>query len=130
MNLERLHEELDHEIRWQGIDKDYITEELAVHIVRAAYESYRMFLCLDCQVDTSEIGEYYMVHFELWRKINPADKGMLCIGCVEERLGRFLIPTDFLDAPINYKTHDDKSSDRLKARLGVTKTKGFNATAS
>ena len=42
-----------------------------------------------------------MVHDALWLKANPTDSGMLCIGCLEVRLGRTLTSEDFTDAPIN-----------------------------
>lgn len=57
------------------------------------------FLCLDCRRDTSD--EYYMVHDELWLEANPDDDGMLCVLCLEARLGRQLTAADFTDAPVN-----------------------------
>jgi hypothetical protein len=44
--------------------------------------------CLDCKKDTHRLGEYYMVINRIWRKANPGDKGMLCIGCLELQLRR------------------------------------------
>ena len=62
-----------------------------------------------------------MLQFELWRRIVPENshKGMLCIGCVEARLGRTLDSGDFLDAPINHmaSTGVISSSRRLRDRL-------------
>jgi hypothetical protein len=73
----------------------------------------RTFDCLDCSVDTLDIDEYYRLKTPVWLEANPADEGMLCIGCVEERLGRQLIPKDFpqgsSDAP--------SGSARLRSRL-------------
>jgi hypothetical protein len=57
--------------------------------------------CLDCGVDTLEIGDYYMLHDELWLEANPDDDGMLCFDCVETRLGRRLVPADFTNALTN-----------------------------
>ena len=48
------------------------------------------FNCLDCGQDTAQLHEYYMLRDDLWRQINPTIDGMLCIGCVEKRLGRRL----------------------------------------
>lgn len=59
------------------------------------------FLCLDCGIDTGGIGHYYMLDHALWKRINPAHAGMLCLNCCETRLGRELFPTDFLEAPVN-----------------------------
>ena len=75
-------------------------------------------ICIDCGVNTSDIQEYYMVQFELWQKHVPEDhcNSMLCIGCLEERLGRRLVSDDFTDCPLNDKDGWDKS-DRLLNRL-------------
>lgn len=62
--------------------------------------SQRRTRCLDCRVYTLKIGEYYSVVNEVWNSV--ASKGMLCIGCLEARLGRQLEPYDFMEAPINY----------------------------
>jgi hypothetical protein len=58
------------------------------------------FLCLDCERDTFR-NEYYMLRDAVWLAANPKGSGMLCIGCIEERLNRRLCPADFIDAPIN-----------------------------
>lgn len=60
------------------------------------------FECLDCQVNTSEIGEYYMVWDEVWYQAVPDGKGMLCFSCLETRIGRSLTIQDFTGAPINF----------------------------
>jgi hypothetical protein len=86
---------------------------------------WTVFECMDCRVNTSDIGEFYMVQFELWaslfgetykpewhepfgatrdpdyREYAEKCKGMLCIGCLEHRLGRRLVEDDFNAAPIN-----------------------------
>lgn len=75
------------------------------------------FHCLDCKVHTGEINEYYTVHDEIWLLANPLDHGMLCVGCLEERIGRVLTPADFPDYPVN---HDfGNKSGRLSSRLGA-----------
>jgi hypothetical protein len=68
--------------------------------------------CVDCGVDTVKAGEMYMVLDEVW----PLDQlgGMLCVGCLESRIGRRLTPADFSGVPIN---HDRRArSARLDAR--------------
>ena len=77
------------------------------------------FGCRDCGLDTLEAGEYYMVHREVWELTGlEGSGGMLCIGCLESRLGRRLIPGDFMTCPLN---HDGAGltdqSDRLRNRL-------------
>lgn len=60
-----------------------------------------------------------MVNFNLWNWYG-AGRCMLCIGCLEARLGRLLQPDDFTDAPINDPDFLPMS-DRLRSRiLGLT----------
>jgi hypothetical protein len=75
------------------------------------------FDCLDCDIDTSAAGEYYMLRDEVWLEANPLRHGMLCVGCVEERLERRLTPVDFSDAPVN-RQPNYMTSERLLDRLG------------
>ena len=37
----------------------------------------------------------------LWPQANPDYDGMLCVGCLEARLGRRLTPSDFTGVPLN-----------------------------
>lgn len=68
--------------------------------------------CRSCGVDTEDINEFYMVHNEMWEEFGV--DGQLCIGCLEESLGRELESDDFSECPLNY---DWKlMSPRLKAR--------------
>lgn len=77
----------------------------------------RDFWCLDCKVDTGKINEYYFVQTSLWLRAVGSNKGMLCIGCLEERLGRLLVKADFTDCFINnLKWHGGRSL-RLISRL-------------
>jgi len=70
------------------------------------------FLCRDCRIDTKEIKEYYMIDNSIWHRYGTV--GMLCIGCIEYRLGRELGKADFTLAPVNYT---GKKSSRLTSRL-------------
>jgi len=75
-----------------------------------------MFDCYDCGEDTSVMNEYYMVWDALWLQAMPdADDEMLCIGCLERRLGITLTKWDFTYAPVNQGVWP--VSDRLNARL-------------
>lgn len=87
-----------------------------------ACEEAIMFLCRDCGVDTNHIDEYYMVDFALWDEHGAGD-GMLCIGCLEARIGRRLTPDDFIDAPINRGVfpYSERLVDRLFNNSEVTK---------
>lgn len=75
--------------------------------------------CLDCKKNTDALGEYYMVHNRLWGRANPKDKGMLCIGCLENRIGRKLKSTDFTFCPLNAGNFFE-GSERLQNRMGNT----------
>jgi len=75
------------------------------------------FNCLDCGVNTADNYEYYMVKNKIWRKAHPEDDGMLCIGCLEVRLGRVLTHKDFTSAPINDTINGWRQSERLVRRI-------------
>lgn len=53
------------------------------------------WLCLDCSKDTFD--EYYGIRNHLWRRAVDRSQrhGMLCLSCLERRLGRFLRLEDF-----------------------------------
>lgn len=88
------------------------------HIYNCTPLDDRIFGCMDCGVCTNCNGEYYMVHDEVWYSaITAMDKRhMLCIGCLEQRLGRLLTKDDFIDAPVN-EIWLEVGSTRLKDRL-------------
>lgn len=90
--------------------------------------------CDDCAIDvtpydedgrpTEGAWEWYMVHDAVWeaasRDGQPAR--ILCIGCLEQRLGRRLEPNDFANLGINEP--GGLESDRLLDRLGVADAEG------
>jgi hypothetical protein len=76
------------------------------------------FRCMDCAVDTQDIHEYYTLHNHVWYDItsHTCGRGMLCLGCVEHRLGRTLVPEDFqAGVPINegYWPRSERFVDRI-----------------
>lgn len=73
-------------------------------------------MCRDCTVDTGKIREHYFVNTSLWFDAGMGKVGMLCIGCLESRIGRTLGPPDFTDAWINDPKRNDMSP-RLLSRL-------------
>jgi len=84
---------------------------------------YARFTCVDCKVNTFEIDEYYMVHDEIWLSAGMRlNGGMLCIGCLEERLGRQLVAADFTSYPINTGFWQARSR-RLRSRLTCREAK-------
>lgn len=79
-------------------------------------EIAKAFLCVDCGIDTNGENEYYSVYDHIWDKYvtGSHNKSMLCIGCLEARMGRKLTKSDFTDYPINSIF---PQSERLKDRL-------------
>jgi hypothetical protein len=100
-----------------------------------------MFDCKDCAQDTVQLSEYYMVTDEIWVLAGmpvdpitwdaddedmvaefgppPETSGLLCIGCLEKRLGFELRPEHFTNARVNTKESPYLQSERLRARLGL-----------
>jgi hypothetical protein len=86
-----------------------------------------MSRCADCDVDTTDIDERYMVDFELWERVvgwrECGDLAVygpgaihLCVGCLEDRLGRTLTAADFIACSLN--THPAfPRSPRLLERM-------------
>lgn len=97
--------------------------EAAARLMRLCNEAKELWrhlswdLCLDCHLHTTEAGEYYMVHDSIWLTVQPHEQGMLCVGCLESRLGRQLTESDFTTAPVNAPSRDQSS--RLRERLGL-----------
>jgi hypothetical protein len=67
-------------------------------------------MCTNCN------GEYYMVHDDVWSSAFSKKRGMLCIGCLESRLGKLLTKDDFTAAPLN-SMNLFLGSTRLQSRL-------------
>ena len=61
-------------------------------------------------------GEWYGVRAEVWRAANMPKGGYLCIGCLERRLRRRLVRTDF-KAPDDIT---DLETPRLIDRMTTT----------
>ena len=73
--------------------------------------------CDDCRVDVIAINEAsYMVTIPVWQAADG--NRLLCIGCLERRLGRTLVPADFTHAPANRddSCHSERLRDRLKGK--------------
>jgi hypothetical protein len=62
------------------------------------------------------MNEHYFVHSSVWFSVVDSNVGMLCVGCLEIRLGRELVHTDFPDVSINNIKYGNKSV-RLLDRL-------------
>ena len=73
--------------------------------------------CMDCSALTNQIGEHYFVHNSIWNKVHNSERGMLCVGCLEKRLGRELVKADFTDCHVNRTAPGKFFSERLWKRL-------------
>lgn len=80
------------------------------------HKSKRKWLCLDCGNNTSQMKEHYFVRTPLWNSAGMGEVGMLCVGCLEGRLGRLLTAQDFTTAHINNPKRNSMS-DRLRSRI-------------
>jgi len=70
--------------------------------------------CRDCGNDFDEYS--YIVHDRVWGASGLSKNGgLLCVGCLEARIGRRLCRDDFSDAPINRL--DRRQSLRLQNRI-------------
>ena len=71
------------------------TSACALHM--SAIDPKRTFSlsgCVDCGEEKD--GEYYTVANEVWAASGLAPHGgMLCLACLERRIGRLLVPGDF-----------------------------------
>lgn len=77
-----------------GIMSDYENE----------VKGYLKFICVDCMLDTSPVGldQYYMVNDEVWEQSGIGkSEGMLCLPCLEARIGRNLEASDFTNIEMN-----------------------------
>lgn len=76
--------------------------------------------CNDCGMLTAPEGapdEWYEVRDEVWLAAGMTVQGILCIGCLENRLGRELSARDFENAALNdpaFGWHSDRLNDRLR----------------
>lgn len=79
------------------------------------------FFCSDCGLDTfsSNLQEYYMVRDIVWNRAKLGSNGFLCIGCLENRLGRQLTSKDFKRCRLNnyIKSGTYPASHRLRNRI-------------
>jgi hypothetical protein len=109
----------EHEYGSDTIDEFRVWVGRALGFITAPYGA-----CVDCDFDTFTNREYYMVQDAIWKAASegspplPCDYGLLCIKCLEDRLGRELKRADFqIDNPLNQASD---LSDRLRDRLRRT----------
>lgn len=94
-----------------------LTKRALAHLCAEAVDDMGRLDCLWCGVDT--VDEYYIVTREIWEQYGPKkNEGCLCIGCLEDRMDRRLVPGDFTDVPVN--TDGGHRSERLRDRMGLS----------
>jgi hypothetical protein len=75
-------------------------------------------LRVDCGTDAIAIGEFYMVRDTVWARSGLGENdGMLCIGCLERRIGRELRGVDFFECSLEDEPWCGRSA-RYADRLG------------
>jgi len=84
--------------------------------------------CCDCGLGTNVAGEWFVAKDKVWDEAWPADRlkswhylpgqMVLCIGCLEKRIGRTLCATDFTDEMVN-RIDKVGISDRMRSRLAA-----------
>jgi hypothetical protein len=63
-------------------------------------------------VNTLHTDDYYMLRNKIWRQIVPREQrhGMLCLSCMANRLGRPLLPSDFMKDNPNIDASDPEEA--------------------
>lgn len=76
-------------------------------------------MCDGCGRDTvASPFEWYTVHDQIWAETGlDTHDAVLCVGCLERRLGRHLQPKDFPDVPTNEPRVNERLLDRKGYRL-------------
>ncbi len=73
--------------------------------------------CEDCKASTDD--EHYLVHDAVWYKACPNPSAWLCLGCLEIRLERRLVPSDFQPINLNFNPLIEDRSERFQNRVGL-----------
>lgn len=76
-----------------------ILDDLAVELYN---KKHSVCFCMDCGYNTLLSNhDYYMVRDRVWDAHVETTEGMLCVSCLEWRMGRNLVFEDFTDCPLN-----------------------------
>lgn len=81
--------------------------------------SHSKYECLDCNCCVIHIREWYMLVNQIWNEAVYPDscQSILCVSCLEIRLGRELTATDFSPQIINTDHNKYPKSERLLSRI-------------
>ena len=70
--------------------------------IRAKKEK-KHWACVDCKKDTwANVKDYYMVEDKIWDKYGSGLRTMLCIQCLEKRIGHKLGIKEITFCPLNF----------------------------
>ena len=59
--------------------------------------------CVDCDINTFiHTDDYFMVKHKIWKKFGVGTE-MLCVNCLEKRMGRKITKHDLLNCQLNTK---------------------------
>lgn len=75
-------------------------------------------LCSDCSKETLRT-DFYMVRDVIW-SAHGSGRGFLCIACLEKRMGRALVRSDFVAVLLNTLSFQSDASELLLDRLRPT----------
>ena len=101
--------QIEHENnKWVVIDSETDTirfkgkfQDVSLSCLHLNKKHYLFFLCKDCGKDCGiDDKDYYMVKHEIWQRHGVGER-MLCMDCMENRLGHKLTASDLLDCPLN-----------------------------
>jgi hypothetical protein len=90
--------------------------------------------CCDCGLGTNVAREWFMVKPKVWGEAwagrrkpwhELPGQSVLCIGCLEQRIGRTLCAGDFADTVVNDPEAD--ISERMRQRLMATGSRSLAA---
>jgi hypothetical protein len=107
---------------YRSEDEDRDESAMAKMIKLSSGETIRLLdcdpvrnpICMDCGVNLDAIDEDVMLVDDVWLAAVPTETGMLCIGCLEKRLGRKLRRDDFTRHSQSAADEGMPVSDRLK----------------
>lgn len=117
--LERARCFYDHE--HGGPSDEYMPLELLRIALDAAELLDAGWKCFSCDQDAFAMGEDYYVRDDLWKTYGV--EGILCIGCLETRMGRKLTPEDFYGGGPNRRQLTEQEIEGIRewrARMGYT----------
>jgi hypothetical protein len=80
--------------------------------------------CIDCGVNVIKVGDYCMLHPDLWeRKLHLKWDDNMCVACIEAHVGRKLSLRDCINFPsVEGFPMSDVLADRLFGHLVILKS--------